>query len=382
MTLRENTMAVLRYENYEKMPLVHFGFWRETLAKWADEGHISREEAKGWADGNPHDFSIGSKLGFDYGWNRLMFSKTRIEPPFERKVLEEMDNGMVKFVNPDGVIMIEKPGVVSIPMEADHLLKNRDDWERDFKHRLQYTPDRWTSTLIPKGETALPFNQGGEDFLKDDNRELPVGLYSGSFIGYLRNMVGVENLSYLMIDDMDLLLEMLDTVADLSYQIVKDVLKTGARFDYFHFWEDICFKNGPLVMPSFLDEHVGPHYKRMTDLAKEYAIDIISLDSDGMIDHLLPIWFKNGVNTMFPIEVGTWRASLTPWREQYGKELRGVGGMDKVVFSRDFKAVDEEIERLKPIIDLGGFIPCPDHRIAPDAEWDNVRYYCDRMREL
>lgn len=23
---------------------------------------------------------------------------------------------------------------------------------------------------------------------------------------------------------------------------------------------------------------------------------------------------------------------------------------------------------------------CPDHRIAPDAEWDNVRYYCQQMR--
>ena len=44
-------------------------------------------------------------------------------------------------------------------------------------------------------------------------------------------------------------------------------------------------------------------------------------------------------------------------------------------------AVDEEIERLKPLIELGGYIPCPDHRIAPDAEWDNVRYYCERMRK-
>ena len=41
-----------------------------------------------------------------------------------------------------------------------------------------------------------------------------------------------------------------------------------------------------------------------------------------------------------------------------------------------------EIERLKPLIALGGYIPCPDHRIAPDAKWDNVRYYCDRMHEV
>ena len=85
---------------------------------------------------------------------------------------------------------------------------------------------------------------------------------------------------------------------------------------------------------------------------------------------------------MFPIEVGTWNASIAPWRKEYGKELRGVGGMNKVVFSRDRKAIDAEIERLRPLVELGGYIPCPDHRIAPDAKWDNVRYYCDKMHEM
>jgi uroporphyrinogen decarboxylase len=71
---------------------------------------------------------------------------------------------------------------------------------------------------------------------------------------------------------------------------------------------------------------------------------------------------------------------MAPWREKYGRTLRGVGGMNKNVFSRDRKAVDAEVERLKPLVALGGYIPCPDHRIAPDAKWDMVSYYCDRMR--
>jgi uroporphyrinogen decarboxylase len=85
---------------------------------------------------------------------------------------------------------------------------------------------------------------------------------------------------------------------------------------------------------------------------------------------------------MFPIEVGTWDASIAPWREQYGKQLKGVGGMNKNVFAKDFAAVDEEIERLRVLIELGGFIPCPDHRIPPEAKWDNVQYYCEQMRKL
>ena len=84
---------------------------------------------------------------------------------------------------------------------------------------------------------------------------------------------------------------------------------------------------------------------------------------------------------MFPIEVGTWNASIKPWRDLYGDGLLGVGGMDKRVFSMDKNAVDSEIERLNPLVNLGGYIPCPDHRIAPDAKWELVQYYCDTMRK-
>jgi hypothetical protein len=183
-----------------------------------------------------------------------------------------------------------------------------------------------------------------------------------------------------------------DVVAELCYQTTQTTLEmvcpdgappdgSMAPFDFAHFWEDISFKSGPLISPRTFRRMTGHHYKRLTGLVNRYGIDIVSLDSDGDVTKLVPVWLENGVNTMFPIEVGTWRASLAPWREQYGTALRGVGGMDKVVFSRDYAAVDAEIERLKPLVDLGGYIPCPDHRIAPDAKWENVQYYCDRMRE-
>ena len=155
----------------------------------------------------------------------------------------------------------------------------------------------------------------------------------------------------------------------------------GARFDIGHFWEDICFKNGPLVNPSFFAEHVGPHYKRITDIVHKHGIELVSLDCDGMIDALIPTWIENGVNVMFPIEVGTWNASIEPWRREYGRRLLGVGGMDKRVFAQDYAAVDKEVERLKALVDLGGYLPCVDHRVPGDAEWDNVNYYCEAMRQ-
>ena len=41
MNLRENVRAVLQYEPFDHMPVIHFGYWQETLEKWREEGHLS-----------------------------------------------------------------------------------------------------------------------------------------------------------------------------------------------------------------------------------------------------------------------------------------------------------------------------------------------------
>ncbi|MDD2524449.1 MAG: uroporphyrinogen decarboxylase family protein, partial [Endomicrobiaceae bacterium] len=322
--------------------------------------------------GNQTDAAISAKLGFDCNYASCFSPSTGLYPAFEPKVLKTFPDGSKHCLDGNGVIILQMPEAGSIPSEIEHLFKGRKEWESDYKHRFQFTPERVLN------EKTIPVLES----LKDDSRDYIRGLFCGSLFGQIRNFIGVENCSYLYMDDEPLFDEIIETVAELCFQCTKTALETGAKFDFGHFWEDICFKNGPLVTPSVFREKVGPHYKRITSLLKQFGINIVSLDCDGMIDSLLPIWLENGVNTMFPIEVGTWNASIGPWREKYGKELRGVGGMNKTVFALDLKAIDAEVERLKPLIAPGGYIPCPDHRIAPDAKWDNVKYYCDRMREI
>ena len=375
-------MAILNYRDYDRMPVVHFGYWQETLAKWAQEGHLTQEQARYWGDGNSIDAQIGEKLGFDFGWYNCFHPETRLLPPFEEKLIVEFPDGGQAVLDGEGVVILRKPGVTSIPTEIDHLLKDRASWEEHYLPRLQYSEERVTHTLINvDGGRVARLDTGGDDYLRAGEWDCPYGLECGSLYGVIRNWWGLVGLSYLQADDPLLFDEVIDTVGELCYRVTKRTLEVADSFDFGHFWEDISFKNGPLVNPNLFAEKVGPHYRRITDLLREHGIDLVSLDSDGNIDKLLPIWLENGVNTMFPIEVGTWYSSIEPWRAQYGKELRGVGGMDKNALARDYAAIDAEIERLKPLVDLGGYIPCPDHRIAPDAEWSNVQYYCEKMRE-
>ena len=213
--------------------------------------------------------------------------------------------------------------------------------------------------------------------------EKPIGLHLVSILGDIRSMTSVLGLSYLMYDeDEDLLADIIDTYAEMQYKCIETILGTGAKFDFAHYWEDICFKNGPLVSPNKFEELCAKHYKKRNDLVKKYGIEIISLECDGVTEQLLPIWIDNGVNTMFPIEIGTWGDQFEPARNKFGKGLLGAGAMDKTAFRKDKHAVDTEIERLKRLVDLGGFIPCPDHRLMPGSKFELVQYYAEKIKTI
>ena len=101
-----------------------------------------------------------------------------------------------------------------------------------------------------------------------------------------------------------------------------------------------------------------------------------------MTEKLLPTWFENGVNTMFPIEVGVWGDQFEAARNRFGRGMLGVGGMDKTAFRKDKAAVDAEIERMKRLASLGGFLPCPAHRIVPGSSFELVQYYAEEIKKI
>ena len=367
LTMRERVLHILRYEQYDWMPVVHFGFWQELYAKWEAEGRIPCEaERKELGHGNGERM-VAEKLGFDIGWSYGVVPSNGLNPGFQWEILKTFPDGSRHVRQGDGVTVMDHPGVLSIPGEVDHLLKDRASWEEHYLPRLQ-----WSSDRIPSWDWQTA--------LREDRAELQT-LHTGSLIGWVRNWIGIEGLSYMLADDPELVQEIVDTVGSLILRVTEECFARGAKPDYLHFWEDICYNHGPLVSPVFFREVCAPWYKKITGVARQYGVELASLDCDGCIDALLPIWLENGVNVMFPIEVGTWNASIKPWREKFGREIRGVGGMDKRVFALSRGAIDAEIERLKPLVELGGYIPCPDHRIPLEAEWDLVQYYCERMRK-
>ena len=370
MTNRERCMNILHYKPADRFPAVHFGYWGELLTEWAEQGKIPKELAQGCWDGSEKERELDKLIGWDFNYYRTTGSNNGLSPAFESKVLEVLPDGTKRVLGGSGIIERIKPGISSIPSEDDYLLKDRKAFEELYLPKMQFRPDRVNVEYYKHFNETRP-------------QDLPVGLHLGSVMGEIRNMCSVVGMSYLIYDeDETLFADIVDTYAELQYQCAKTILETGAKFDFAHYWEDICFKNGPLLAPDIFHDLCAKHYKKRNDLCHQYGIDIISLDCDGVIGKLIPTWYETGVNTMFPIEVGVWGDQFEAARKQFGEGLRGVGGMDKTALRRDKAAVDAEIERMKRLASMGGFLPCPDHRLMPGTKFELCQYYAEEIKKI
>ncbi len=372
MNTRERCMNILHYKDVDRLPAVHFGYWKEVLAEWAEQGHISKELAvSARGDGSAGQRELDKIIGWDCNWHNLVGASMGLSPAFEQKVLEVLPDGCQRVVTKKGVIERVKPGIVSIPSEDDYLLKDREAFETLFKPKMQFFDSRINSEKI-KAVFREKYEQG-----------IPVGLNLGSVMGQIRDITTVMGMSYLLYDeDEELFADIVDTYAEMQYKCAEAVLALGIPFDFAHYWEDVCFKNGPLLSPSVFNELTAKHYKKRNELCHKHGIDIISLDCDGVTEALIPTWIENGVNVLFPIEIGTWGDQFEPARKKYGEQLLGVGGMDKTAFRKDKAAVDAELERMKRLASMGGFIPCPDHRIMPGSKFELVQYYAEEIKKI
>ena len=208
----------------------------------------------------------------------------------------------------------------------------------------------------------------------------------GSLYGWPRNWMGVEALSRSLHRDPTLFPEMVETLSDLTIAVLSRALAAaravGLQFDAAQFWEDMCYRDGPLISPKMVRQYIAPHYRAITRLLADYGIDIVILDCDGKIDDLIDIWLEAGVNCLFPIEIGVWQADPLALRRRFGRELLMMGGFDKRILADSPAAIDAEIDRLAPLVEEGGYIPFCDHRVPPNVPLANYVHYVERAKQV
>ena len=357
MTERERYYNTMHYLPVDHVPDHEFGWWDETITNWHDQG-LPKEIT----DNEKGDFYFGFETMHGIGGN------TGLYPSYESKVLEKKDNHQIVQAG-DGVIYMESTdGSSSIPKYLKFPIENREDWE-EFKERLN--PDD-PIRVIPNVQELVD---------RANAQDKTVTLNTGSLFGWIRNWMSFEGLAMMTIDDPDLVEEIVEHLTILILSQNEPFLKAGLKFENAHFWEDIAFRNGPMVSPAFFDRIVIPRYKRICDRYREAGCDVVSLDCDGNVLPLTKLWVGSGVNGMFPIEI---RGGSDPheMRRMCGKDVLLLGGVDKIALIEGKATTLAYLKSLEPLLKQGGFIPFVDHRVPPDVEMDTYLYYLREKRAM
>jgi uroporphyrinogen decarboxylase len=198
--------------------------------------------------------------------------------------------------------------------------------------------------------------------------------------GMLRNWMGFENLSLAFFEYPDMIHDMVGHMTEMAVRQIRK-LPDDLPIDHSGWWEDMASRNGPFVGPAMFREFLQPQYRGIQDEFKKHGCVLGVVDCDGDPHDIVANWLEEGVNIMFPLEVA---AGVDPfaWRDEFGMELRLKGGVAKAPLVEGGRAIDRELERIRPLLDQGGYVPHLDHLVPPDISYGNYREYLDKKRKL
>jgi hypothetical protein len=167
-------------------------------------------------------------------------------------------------------------------------------------------------------------------------------------------------------DLLDFNLGLLDRMADVCVPVFTTIA------------EDMSYNHGPMVSRRICDEFLSPYYSRLLGRIKELGILTI-VDTDGDVTRLVP-WLEDmGVEGVLPLERQAGVDGMT-LRDRFPR-LRMVGHYNKMVMNKGESAMRAEFERLRPLMNSGGFLPSVDHQTPPEVSLSEYRLFLRLLEE-
>ena len=355
MSDRQRFDNQMHYKPFDRCFNMEFGYWDDNFREWplfVENGIRNNYEADIFFNFDPLA-GVGGRI-----W---------LNPPFEQRVVEERDDTQI-VMNSDGLLAeVPSDGHSSIPHYTKSSIVTPDDWKRCKEERFRRDdPDR---VIDVEAVTAS----------HPADRDYPLGVDCGSMIGVVRNLLTFEGLCYAVYDHPAMVEDMVETCC-LLVEDALDQLLPHVDFDYASGWEDICFNHGPIVSVEFFERVVFPRYRRIGKKLRAAGIDLWYTDCDGDVRPLLPGFLEAGINCLFPYEVNSC-VHPAELLNEYGKDLRIMGGFDKLEMIKGRDAIKAYMASLIPLVERGGYIPFCDHRCPPDVDPDDYLYYLDLKEE-
>ena len=347
--------------------------WPETLEVWEKQGY------KG--ECLDEYFGLDTLLRVDPWYGPV--------PPFEYKVLEEDDKTRI-YINHEGILMKEfkQHQYSSMPQFIKFPVENESEFDEFATERLQLNTaerfdEKWHQEVRAGGRLQQDVGKADKSTLIESQARQetwPRLCWAdrwGGFFGSLRNLMGVENACCAFYEQPKLVEKIMDERANSIIEITEEVLK-HTKFETFWFWEDMAYRNGPLVGPELFGKFASKYYRKVCDWLRSKGVKHIGLDSDGDIWKLIDVWVDNGINILWPFEVQS-GMDVVEVRKQY-PDLVIMGGVNKKEVAKGGVAMRAEVDRIAPLVDKGGYIPELDHSIPPDISWPVFCEYIDYLK--
>ena len=356
MSDRERFNRQMHYQSVDRCFNMEFGYWAENFKLWPlfyENGIENNEQAD---------------IFFNFDRIAAVGGNNWMQPSYEGVTLGETEKTRM-ILNADGVLAeVPKDGHDTIPHYIRATIVTPDDWKKAKAERFRLD------------DPARKIDVARLKKMHPADRDYPLGVSTGSMIGKIRDMLTFEGLAYATYDYPDMVEDMVETVCLLAENALDQLLPHFA-FDYAAGWEDICFKNGPIVSLSFFTDVVVPRYQRIGDKLHQHGIDLWYTDCDGDVRPLLPGFLKAGINCLFPFEVNGC-AHPAELLKEYGRDLRIMGGIDKLELGKGPAAIKAYLQTVAPLVERGGYIPFCDHRCPPNVTPEDYLYYLDLKREM
>lgn len=372
MNPRERYCATLTFGHPDKIPLMP-GYPREsTLAAWHQQG---LPEGTYYYDALLAELGIQpepAKPGVNLGVNFHMI------PTFEEKVLEHRDGHYI--------VQDWMGNITEISDRYDHTyirgardfvtrkwhdapVHNRKDWEEKIKWRYDPChPERFPPDFEERCRQAR-------------ERDTVIEIQIPGPWWQMREWCGFERLCTLMIDEPAFVGEMIAFWEDFMLRTLQPIL-ARVPLDNVIFAEDIAYKAHSMISPAMVRRFLLPIYKKWATAIKASGCPVVSVDSDGHIGGLMPLWIEAGVNCASPVEVAAGN-DIVAYRRRFGRQLAYTGGIDKRALAAGGEIMRQEVLRVvPPLLTDGGYIPSCDHGVPPDISWPNFVAYSRLLAEL
>ena len=348
MTMHERMTRIYEHREADRAPILDSP-WPSTLARWRREG---LPDGVAW-----HDY-----VGADH----IRMIAADNSPRFPVRVLEQTETYRI-HTNEWGATKKDWIPVSSTPEYLDFTITDPDSWAK-AKERMQPDPDRIDWDLLKREYRSW----------REQGDWIGAAFWFGCEVTY-SHMVGVP-LFYAMVEQPEWVIDMVNTMVDLSIALFDMVWEAGYHFDQVNWWNDMGFKGKQFMSVQMYRDLFKPADRKAAEWAHSKGLKVYC-HSCGNVNPFVPELIDVGVDMLNPLEV---KAGMDPLalKAQYGQDMAFHGGLNAMLYHPP-ERMWAEMERVIPAMkENGGYVIGTDHSIPDSVSLDQYNQFVARAKEL